>query len=95
MDLTASAESDEIRDLALATEESGVEHVGHEVTAPPSDADLDETARIVTDAVEAGASPREIEASEAGGGGNVPPSPTREPFSAHRAEGRDTDMNQP
>ena len=64
---------DEIRDLALAAETSGRDEDGHEVTSPPSDADQDETNRIVTEAVEAGASPQEIVANEAGGGPNVPP----------------------
>jgi N utilization substance protein A len=93
--LTASAESDEIRDLALAEEESGGGDDGHEVTAPPNDDDQDETVRIVTEAVEAGASPQEIEANESGGGRNVPPLPPTEPFSADRVEGRDAEMNQP
>jgi len=91
LDLTASFKSDEIRDLVLAAEESGVEVLGHEVTAAPSDADQDETARIVTEAVEAGASPQEIEANETGGGRNRPPahSQHQEPFSADPVEERD------
>jgi len=95
LDLTASVKSDEIRDLILAEEESGADDDGHEVTAAPSDADQDETARIVTEAVEAGSSPQEIEANEAGGGRNVPPLPPREPFSTDRVEGKDAEMNQP
>ena len=35
--------ADEIRDLALAAEESGLDDDGHEVTSPPSDADQGET----------------------------------------------------
>ena len=61
--MTASDESDEIRDLVLATEGSGAEIDGHEVTAAPSDADQNETARIVTEAIEAGTSPQEFEAN--------------------------------
>jgi N utilization substance protein A len=92
--LTASAESDEIRDLALASEGTTVP-VGHEITSAPSDADQDETARIVTEAVEEGESPEETEADEAGAEGNVPPTPTQEPFSTDDVEGRDSDMHQP
>jgi len=95
LDLTASVKSDEIRDLILAAEESGTDEVGHEVTAAPSDEDQDETARIVTEAVEAGASPQEIEVNEAGGGRNYPPLPPKEPFSTDQVEGRDAEMNQP
>jgi N utilization substance protein A len=95
LDLTASFKSDEIRDLALAAEGSGAEDEGREVTACPSDADQGETARIVTEAVEAGASPQEIEANEAGAGRNVPPLPPKEPFSTDGVEGRDAEMNQP
>jgi N utilization substance protein A len=93
-DLTAVLESDEIRDLALAAERLGVGEAGHEVTSPPSDADQSETVRIVTEAVEAGASPRPIEVSEAGAGRNVPPLPPTEPFSTDEVEGRDSEMYQ-
>jgi len=95
LDLTASEKSDEIRDLALAAETSRSEDDGCEVTSPPSDADQDETARIVTEAVEAGSSPQEIEASEAGAGRNVPPMPPTEPFSTDWVEGSDSEMHQP
>jgi len=93
-DLTGSSESDEIRDLALAAE-SLPDQDGHEVTSAPSDADQDETTRIVTEAVESGASSQEIEAREAGTGRNVPPLPPTEPFSAPEVEGRDSEMHQP
>ncbi|MBV8233538.1 MAG: transcription termination factor NusA [Planctomycetaceae bacterium] len=93
--LTASEKSDEIRDLALAAETSSSGDDGCEVTSPPSDADQDETARIVTEAVEAGSSPQEIEASEAGAGRDVPPLPPTEPFSTDRVEGSDSEMHQP
>jgi len=92
--LTASADSDEIRDLALASEGTTVQD-GHEITSAPSDADQDETARIVTEAVEEGESPELNEADEAGAEGNVPPTPTKEPFSTDDVEGRDSDMHQP
>jgi N utilization substance protein A len=93
-DLTGAGESDEIRDLALANEPY-TDHDGHEVTSPPSDADQDETARIVTEAVEAGRAPRPIEAQAAGAGRNVPPLPPTEPFSTDEVEGRDSEMHQP
>jgi N utilization substance protein A len=69
-----------------------VEIVGREVTNAPSDADQDETVRIVTEAVEAGASPQEIE-SNPKGEQNL--SSSKEQFSAPPAEGRDVEMNQP
>jgi len=95
LDLTTSEKSDEIRDLALAAEEAGTEEDGHEVTAPPSEADQDETVRIVTEAMEVNASSPEIEASEAGAGRNVPPLPPTKPFSADEVEERDLEMHQP
>jgi len=95
LDLTAPEKSDEIRDLALAAEGTGTDEDGREVTAPPSDADQSETVRIVTEAVEAGASTREIQAAEAGTGRNVPPLPPTEPFSTDEVEGRDSEMHQP
>jgi transcription termination/antitermination protein NusA len=93
--LTTPADSDEIRDLALATEESGDDGLGREVTSPPSDDDQGETERIVTEAVEAGTSPHEIVATEAGAGRNVPPLPPTEPFETDEVEGRDQEMQQP
>jgi N utilization substance protein A len=94
LDLTASLPSGEIRDLVLAEEGSGAVVEGHEVTAAPSDADQNETARIVTEAVETGASPEEIK-NNSGGGRNVSPPPTEGPFSTEQVEGRDAEMNQP
>jgi N utilization substance protein A len=94
LDLTASLPSGEIRDLVLAEEGSGAVVEGHEVTAAPSDADQNETARIVTEAVETGASPQEIK-NNSGGGRNVSPPPTEGPFSTEPVEGRDAEMNQP
>ena len=46
------ASDDEIHDLALAVETSGLSPQGHEVTSRPSDDDQGETIRIVTEAVE-------------------------------------------
>ncbi|SIN88895.1 NusA antitermination factor [Singulisphaera sp. GP187] len=93
-DLTVSSESDEIRDLALASEGS-TDQVGREITAPPSDADQNETVRIVTEAVEEGAPPEEIEADEAGAERDVPPTPPLEPISTDEVEGRESDMHKP
>lgn len=90
-DLTSSADSDEIRDLSLASEPLA-DLDGHEVTSPPSDDDQDETMNIVTEAVEAGSPVEEI---EAGAGRNVPPLPPTDPFSADEVEGRDPEMHQP
>ncbi len=95
MDLTGPDESGEMRDLALAAEESGLEEIGREVTSPPSEADQAEMARIVTDAVEAGASPQEIVDHEAGGHRNIPARLPTEPFSADQVEERDSEMHQP
>jgi len=89
-DLTASSESDEIRDLALAEEPLAKQH-DHEVTSAPSNEDQDETLRIVTDAVESGSSPKQIEA----GAGSVHPQPPTKPNSAEQAEGSDSEMHQP
>ena len=91
----AEEEEEELRDVALAYEESAAEDTGHEVTSPPSDADQSETARIVTEAVEAGVSPHPIVAQEAGAGPNVPPLPPVEPFSTDDVEDRDSEMQQP
>jgi N utilization substance protein A len=65
------------------------------VTSRPSDADQDETERIVTEAVESGASPREPVANESGGGPNIPTLPPTEPFTADTAGERDSEMHQP
>jgi N utilization substance protein A len=48
------ASDDEIHDVALAVESSGLSGHGHEVTSPPRDDDQGETIRIVTEAVEQG-----------------------------------------
>jgi N utilization substance protein A len=96
LDLTASVESDEIRDLALAEEGSELDVVGREVTAPPSEADQDETARIVTEAVETGATPQEIEANPDSERSQPLPSPKQQQtFSAGSAEEQDVEMNRP
>jgi N utilization substance protein A len=65
-------EAEEFRDVALAAEEAQLATDGHEVTSAPSDADQNETIRLVTDAAEAVASPEELVANEAGAGANHP-----------------------
>jgi N utilization substance protein A len=94
-DAASAAEGGGFRDLALAAEGSGNVDLGHEVTSRPSDADQDETERIVTEAVESGASPREPVANESGGGPNIPQLPPTEPFTADTAGERDSEMHQP
>ncbi len=89
-DLTGSAESDEIRDLALA-EEPLLEGHNAEVTSVPSNEDQEETLRIVTEAVESGQSPQQHEA----GAGSVHPQPPTKPISTAQAEGSESDMHQP
>jgi N utilization substance protein A len=71
----------DVRDLALGEEANGRAEDGREVTHPPSDADQSETERIVSEAVETGATQQEIEAREAGTGPHVPPRPVRDPSS--------------
>src|SRR5262249_9209077 len=71
----------DVRDLALADEAGPKDEDGREITHPPSDADQSETERIVTEAVELGATQQEIEAREAGTGRNVPAPPVPDPSS--------------
>ena len=86
-------ENDEIHDVALAEEHSGRD-LGREVTSAPSNDDLDETSRIVTDAVENGVRPREAFAAPSGGLDQATHSPS-EPSPSDSDEGRDSDMQQP
>ena len=72
-DLELGEEGDSLRDLALA-EEAG-DPDDHEVTSAPSNADQDETARIMTDAVESNQSATVLDFHEMGEGPNAP-----EPF---------------
>ncbi len=95
---SASEESAEagLRDLDLAAERSGRVEDGHEVTSPPSDADQDETNRIVTEAVASGVSPLDALAHDGGRGSNGgPPLTPTEPISADEVEGRDAEMQHP
>ena len=66
-------EGEGLRDLALMEEAD--EPVDHEVTSAPSDADQDETAQIMTDAVESNESATVLDFHEMGDGPNSP-----EPF---------------
>jgi transcription termination/antitermination protein NusA len=88
-----SASAADFRDLELAEEGSGRDEDGFEVTSPPSDADQDETNRIVTEAVEAGSSPQEV-AGESGGAMELPRTPTG-PISDRASEGRESEMQKP
>jgi N utilization substance protein A len=94
---SASEESAEtgLRDLDLAAETSGRVEDGHEVTSPPSDADQDETNRIVTEAVASGVSPRDVLAHDESRGSNGPPPTPTEPISTDEVEGRDAEMQHP
>ena len=95
----SAGDGGELRDLAIASESHPSD--GHEVTTAPSDADQSETERIVTEAVEAGPTPQEIEAHEAGAGPNQPPMPIADPSSTgssgvshhDNSDPRDTEMN--
>jgi N utilization substance protein A len=60
-------EDEELRDVALATEGSDFDADGHEVTSAPSEADQDETKRIVTEAVEDGDASSELPTSDTRG----------------------------
>ncbi len=73
-------ESSDLRDLELGEEANGGrEDRRREVTQPPSDLDQTETERIVTEAVEIGATQQEIESLDDQGDS---PSPTPAPSSA-------------
>ena len=66
------------------------------MTSAPSDEDQSETLKIVTEAVEAGASGAEVEANPAGEGPNVPSLPPIGTVRGRRpAEGREPDMLTP
>ena len=73
MDDVEPGEDERLRDLALAEEMD--EPGDREVTSAPSDADQDETARIMTEAVESNESATELDFREMGDGPNSP-----EPF---------------
>jgi N utilization substance protein A len=82
-----AADADDFRDLALAEETSGFGALGREVTSPPSEADQEETKRIVTDAVESGSAPGKIVSHEAIASSNPPPNTPTVPYSVDEAEG--------
>lgn len=87
-----SEDEEVIHDFALANESSGHLHDGHEVTSPPSDADQEETNRIVTEAVESGAPTDETELTD---DPRVAPRSLTEPSEADEADGRDSEMRRP
>lgn len=62
----STTDGDQLRDLAIAAETHASS--GHEVTSAPTDADQSETERIVTEAIQAGPTPQEIESNESGAG---------------------------
>jgi transcription termination/antitermination protein NusA len=86
-------EGEDLRDLALAEEAIDDDH-GREVTSPPSNADQSETLRIVTEAVEAGSSPQEIESNEPGPRSKTTDGLSTNAASTDEAKDRDEDMNQ-
>jgi transcription termination/antitermination protein NusA len=61
-----ATDDEELRDVALATEEAHLVTSGREVTSAPSDADQTESIRIATDATESVSTPEELVANEAG-----------------------------
>lgn len=65
-----------IRDLQLAEEANGGARHGREITSAPDESDQRETERIVTEAVEEGSTPQQIEGRE---GGEKPASTEPEP----------------
>ena len=92
--LNDEAEGDDFRDLAVASESSGRDDDGHEVTSRPSNADQDETSRIVIEAVEGGAPPQDPAAVNNSSRLNEEFSLTEPPL-ADEAEGRDAEMHKP
>jgi N utilization substance protein A len=93
-DDSLGGDEEDLRDLAIAAEPRS--NHNPEVTSAPSNADQDETVRIVTEAVEVGrGSAEEIVANEAGEGPNVPPLPPTALFSSDKPEQRDPEMHQP
>lgn len=88
---------EDFRDVALAAEPR--EDDGREVTSAPSDEDLLETERILTEAVESGPTQQEIEAKDTGAGLNIPPPSAVTPSTTDSAEEenheRTQDMERP
>jgi N utilization substance protein A len=85
----------DVRDLQLGEEANGGPRHGREITSPPSEADQSETERIVTEAVEEGSTPQQIEAR----GPTTGPTRTGPPDAIGEAGAHETnpepDMNQP
>ena len=86
------ASDDEIHDLALAVETSGLSPQGHEVTSQPNDDDQGAAIQIVTDAVEQGGPSDGADVSLAEPAG--PPRPAQSPASS-TSERRGSHEEQP
>ena len=65
------------------------------MTAPPSDADQEETNRIASGTVEIEASVLERAAPEEDGDPNVPTLPSTEPYAADEDAERESEMHRP
>jgi N utilization substance protein A len=70
---------EDLRDFLLATQAKPSEPGGHEVTKPPSDEDQGETERIVTEAIETGSTPQEIESRDGDAASSAPLPPPSKP----------------
>ena len=89
------ASDNEIHDLALAVETSGLSPQGHEVTTRPSDEDQGETVRIVTEAVEHGGSGREMAPVVSPVAGAAEPARHNPPNSSNPALDRESHEGKP
>jgi N utilization substance protein A len=89
------ASDNEIHDLALAVETSGLSPQGHEVTSRPSDDDQGETVRIVTEAVELGGPGREMAAVVSPAAGATEPARPNPPNSSSPAQDRESHEGKP
>ena len=89
------ASDNEIHDLALAVETSGLSPQGHEVTTRPSDEDQGETVRIVTEAVEHGGSGREMAPVASSVAGAAEPARHNPPNSSNPALDRESHEGKP
>jgi transcription termination/antitermination protein NusA len=95
-DVQGDNDEGDLRDFALAAEESGLDENGHEVTSPPSNADQDETTRIVTEAIEFGSDPADVNVAVRDANGPTDATlPQKEPFPADEVEERDMEMHRP
>jgi N utilization substance protein A len=86
---------EDLRDIAIAVESSGLVGEGHEVTSRPSNDDQDETLRIVTEAVESGPNPDRANATEVSEEPSTPPAPPERLHPSESTEEREPEMLQP